>query len=559
MGYLIFDTETTGLPKDFSAPVSNSFNWPRVVQIAWQFHDYKGTLLESSSFLIDPNNFEVPFEAEKIHGISTALAKKEGIPLEKALTDFLSILKKTSLVVGHNIGFDIKVILAEFYRLNISNTLDKLPILDTCSEKTAFICKIQGGKKGKYKFPKLSELYSFLFNTSFQEAHNASADVEATSRCFFELIQRNTYSSNELFITESSLQEFINSNTSPFPNIGLKHENFQKKSLALQQESKVKTGEEIALSKELLEAPFFHIRNFSQYSILESTISIKNLLQAVIKNKMPAVGLTDKGNMMGVFNFIETINAYNKSIDEDSKKIKPIIGCEFNICNNALDKTKKNNGHSIVLLCKNKLGYQNLCKLSSFSFLEGFYYVPRIDYETLLKYKENLLVLSGGIEGDISKRILSLGIDNAEIQLKWWLTHFKEDFYLEITDHDLEEEKRVAPELIKFSQKYGAKLIATNHNFYLNPEDWMAQDILICIKEGQKQTTSIGIGRGFRKGLPNQNFYFRESLEIKKKFSTIAQAILNQQEFLEKIDFLILNKRYYFLLLIFLKNLKKIL
>ena len=135
--YLIFDTETTGLPKRWDAPISDTDNWPRCIQIAWQLHDDMGKLIDHQDYLVIPEGFEIPYDAEKIHGISTALAKENGIPLEEVLEKFNDALSKTTFVVGQNVGFDINIMGAEFHRLGIANPLQDLPVLDTCTEETA--------------------------------------------------------------------------------------------------------------------------------------------------------------------------------------------------------------------------------------------------------------------------------------------------------------------------------------------------------------------------------------------------------------------------------------
>ena len=134
---LIFDTETTGLPKRWDAPYTDTDNWPRVIQIAWQLHDEMGHLIEAQDFLVQPDGFDIPYDAERIHGISTALAQKEGIPLVEMLEKFNIALSKTKFVVGQNLKFDLNVTGSEFVRAQISNDLQELPVLDTCTEHTA--------------------------------------------------------------------------------------------------------------------------------------------------------------------------------------------------------------------------------------------------------------------------------------------------------------------------------------------------------------------------------------------------------------------------------------
>ena len=160
--YLIFDTETTGLPRNYNAPISDSNNWPRAVQIAWQLHDEWGTPIEHQDFLITPDGFDIPYDAEKVHGISTLLAEKQGVPIAEVFAAFNEALSKAQYVVGQNIGFDINIMGAEFYRYGVESPLDKLPVIDTCTEATANLCKIEGGRGGKYKFPSLTELAYLL-------------------------------------------------------------------------------------------------------------------------------------------------------------------------------------------------------------------------------------------------------------------------------------------------------------------------------------------------------------------------------------------------------------
>ena len=172
--YLIFDTETTGLPKNWRAPISDTDNWPRCIQIAWQVHDEIGNLLENKSYIIKPVDFDIPYESEKIHGISTQLAEKEGDDLQKVLNEFNKSISKSKFVIGHNVNFDLNVIGCEFYRNNITSNIELVDILDTCTELTADLCKLPGGRGGKFKLPTLTELHKFLFQAPFQEAHNLS-------------------------------------------------------------------------------------------------------------------------------------------------------------------------------------------------------------------------------------------------------------------------------------------------------------------------------------------------------------------------------------------------
>lgn len=143
--YLIFDTETTGLPKNWKAPITDVDNWPRAVQIAWQLHDEMGDLIEHQDYLINPEGYNIPYDAEQIHGITTQLAQEQGKSLEEVLKLFNEALAKTKFVVGQNVRFDLNIMGCEFHRLGIATSLNKLPVLDTCTEKTALLCQIPGG------------------------------------------------------------------------------------------------------------------------------------------------------------------------------------------------------------------------------------------------------------------------------------------------------------------------------------------------------------------------------------------------------------------------------
>ena len=549
--YLIFDTETTGLPRRWDAPITDTDNWPRAVQIAWQLHDKWGKLIEHQDFLITPDGFNIPYDAEKVHGISTELAESKGVPIQQVFEKFNEALKKSQYVVGQNIGFDINIMGAEFYRYGVETQLTQMPVLDTCTEITADLCKIPGGRGGRFKLPTLTELHEFLFGIPFAEAHNATADVEATTRCFFELIRQGEGFS-EKDIPASYITEFKEHNPYPIQSIGLKHINLKEASDEIRKAQQAEGGlsqQQIAENVALLEnAPFVHLHNHTQFSVLQSTTSIRDLVKKTAQEKMPAVALTDSGNMMAAFHFVKEISGHNKSAKaknaEATEKgenptetiIKAIVGCEFNVCENHLDKSHQDNGYQLVILAKNKKGYHNLAKMASIAFTKGFYYVPRIDKEIIKQYKSDLIVLSGGMNGEISSKVLNIGQKQAEDALIWWKEEFGDDFYIEIMRHGQEDENRVNQTLVEFSENHNIKLIATNNTFYIDQKDANAHDILLCVKDGEKQSTPIGRGRGHRFGMPNQEYFYKSSAEMKALFKDIPQAILNIQEVVDKIE-----------------------
>ena len=551
--YLIFDTETTGLPKRWDAPITDTDNWPRCIQIAWQLHDAMGNCIEHQDYLVKPDGFNIPYDAEKIHGISTELAQEQGVSLSEVLERFNIALSKTKFVVGQNVKFDLNIMGAEFVRKDVTNQLQERPVLDTCTEHTATLCQLPGGRYGKFKLPTLTELHQYLFNVPFGEAHNATADVEATTRCFLELIRRKQYTKEQLDVQPDYFENFTQENRDTVQLIGLKHVNLKRESakinvrLQKQQAESVPTETDKEAASKLAEVDFVHLHNHSQFSILQSTISIKDLVAAAAKEDMPAVALTDHGNMMGAFHFVRAVGNHNKKVkaqhaeveksgeEKKGKIIKPIIGCEFFVCENHTDKSRKDNGYQIVLLAKTKKGYHNLAKLSSAAFTEGFYYLPRIDRKLIEHYKEDLICLTGNLHGEVPSKVLNIGKNQAEEALLWWKETFGDDLYIELMRHDQEDENRVNPVLIEFAKKHNVKLLATNNTYYVDQENANAHDILLCVKDGEKQATPIGRGRGYRYGLPNQEYYFKSSEEMKALFRDVPEAIVNINDVVDKI------------------------
>jgi len=529
--YLIFDTETTGLPKRWDAPLSDSENWPRCIQIAWQIHEAKGNLIAHKDYLIQPDDFTIPFDSEQIHGISTALATSEGVPLATVLSEFEEALKEVSFVVGHNVSFDRNIMGAEFIRAGLADPLDQKAVIDTCTEETAQLCQLPGGRGGKFKLPTLGELYHFLFQDSFEEAHNATADVEATSRAFLELMRQEKLHPEATGYAEDTNE--LKTITVPFQLAGLKHQNLKEASKKLKKEIKSPITVEPSVDGVLADVSYVHLHNHSQFSVLQATSRVCQLVGAAAQYQMPALALTDHANLMGAFHFIKAVKAHNQ---EAEQKIKPIIGCEFYVCEDHLDKSRRDDGYQIVFLAKNKNGYHNLAKLTSAAYVSGFYYVPRIDRKLIEQYKEDLIVLTGNTYGEVPSKILNIGDRQAEEALLWWHEQFREDLYIEVMRHGEEGEDRANEILIQFSKKHQIPLIATNNTYYTNKEEANAHDILLCVKEGEKQATPIGRGRGFRYGFPNQEYYFKSQEEMKTLFQDLPEAVLNIESLIEKIE-----------------------
>lgn len=537
--FLIFDTETTGLPKDFNAPVSDSDNWPRVVQLAWQMHDAKGELIGVKNYIIKPDGFSIPFMSQKIHGISTERAEKQGRPLQEVIEEFEKDLKTIDYLVGHNLEFDLDVTAAEHYRLGFDSVMLKKKVVDTKEASTDF-CQIPGGRGGKFKWPKLEELHTKLFGKSFDAAHNAAADVEATTRCFLELIRLEVIAAKDLGLDQSFTEEFIGANPKPIKAIGLNIEPFGAEDFKpdLAEGTDRPTGEEVDI-EELQGVPFTHLHNHTQYSILQSTTDITKMVEKAYKEGMPAVAITDTSNLMGAFHFVNAVEKINKN---EKHRLKAIVGVELNVCKDRLDRTRKDNGYLQVFLAKNKKGYHNLAKLSSAGYIEGFYYVPRIDKQILQEHKGDFIALTGGLKAEIPDLILNHGVEQAEEAFRWWKEQFGDDFYVELNRHGLEEEEVVNQTLLEFAKKYDVKVIAANNTFYLDQKDSVSHDIMLCVKEGEKRATEVGRGRGKRFGFPNDSFYFKGTREMKELFADIPEAIINTNEIVDKVEPFILRQ-----------------
>jgi len=182
--YMIIDCETTGLPRSWKAPVTDLENWPRVIQLAWALYDGTDALLESGVRLVRPDGFTIPHEAQRVHHIRTERALLEGRGLREVAADFSSAAARAEVIVAHNIKFDEKVISAEYLRLNQELPFRSKKRICTMERSTEY-CRIPGPYG--YKWPTLSQLYRALFQSDYQEAHDAGADVAACARCFFEL------------------------------------------------------------------------------------------------------------------------------------------------------------------------------------------------------------------------------------------------------------------------------------------------------------------------------------------------------------------------------------
>lgn len=267
---------------------------------------------------------------------------------------------------------------------------------------------------------------------------------------------------------------------------------------------------------------FVHLHIHTEYSLLDGAARIKKLVDVAKSYNMPALAITDHGNMYGAIAFYKACKA---------KGIKPIIGCEVYITEDLNVKSGKGNHAHLILLVKNEQGYKNLAKLNSIAFVDGFYYKPRIDYKTLEQYSEGLIVLSGCLGADIPQAILNRQYDEAERIVQWFKRVFKDDFYIELQNHLMEEQIVVNEKLREYAAKYDIKKVATNDVHYIYKEDSEMQDVLMCVQMGKT------LDDPNRLKFPSTEFYLKTYEEMQAVFPADPDALANTLEVAEKCNY----------------------
>jgi DNA polymerase-3 subunit alpha len=297
---------------------------------------------------------------------------------------------------------------------------------------------------------------------------------------------------------------------------------------------------------------FSHLHVHTQFSLLDGAANISELYKKAVKDNMPALAITDHGNMFGVFNFVAEAAKYNTK--ENPHVIKPIVGCEFYLVDNrhkrAFTKEDKDVRYHQLFLAKNATGYKNLIKLTSLGYMEGLYgKYPRIDKELVVKYHEGLIATTCCLGASVPRTILKKGEAEAEKEFKWWLDLFGEDYYVELQRHNIPEQNKVNEVLISFALKYQVKIIASNDSHYVNREDYNAHDILLCINTGEKQSTEKfkdgdedASVKGKRFAFYNDEFYFKNTAEMQELFKDVPQATDNTNEIVDKVEILKLKQ-----------------
>jgi len=270
---------------------------------------------------------------------------------------------------------------------------------------------------------------------------------------------------------------------------------------------------------------FVHLHLHTEYSLLDGAAKISEIADKAIAEGQDAVAITDHGVMYGAVEFYKSLKA---------KGIKPIIGCEVYVASRSrLMKEGKqdSSGNHLILLCKNEVGYRNLCYMVSLSFIDGFYTKPRIDFDLLKKHSEGLVALSGCVAGKIPQYMLSGSMDAAEKTALEYRSVFGDDFYLEIQNHGLDDERKIAYGIKLISEKYDIPMVATNDVHYINRRDADTQAILMCI-----QTNNV-ITDGKPFGFETDEFYFKSTAEMKALFSGYKSAVENTVKIAEKCNF----------------------
>ncbi|RRB07028.1 DNA polymerase III subunit alpha [Larkinella rosea] len=291
---------------------------------------------------------------------------------------------------------------------------------------------------------------------------------------------------------------------------------------------------------------FSHLHCHTQYSLLDGQAEIKKLIKKAKSDNMPAVAITDHGNMFGVFEFVA---------EAAKQGIKPVVGCEFYVVEDhtkkQFTKEQKDIRYHQLLLAKNPTGYKNLIKLCSLGYMEGLYgKYPRITKALIDQYKEGLIASTCCIGASVPKTILKKGEEAGEKEFQWWLDRFGEDYYVELQRHEIPDQIKVNEVLVKFARKYNVKIIASNDSHYVDREDWVAHDILLCVNTNEKLSTpsekEFNDEEGFKKGTRfaffSDQFYFKNTQEMSTLFRDLPEAIDNTNEIVDKVETLKLKR-----------------
>ena len=271
---------------------------------------------------------------------------------------------------------------------------------------------------------------------------------------------------------------------------------------------------------------FCHLHTHTEYSLLDGSNKIKNYIERVKELGMNSAAITDHGNMYGVIEFYKTAKAAD---------IKPVIGCEVYVAPGSRFEREASHGddryYHLILLAENNQGYANLMKIVSIGYIEGYYYRPRVDFETLQKYHEGLICMSACLAGEINRYISRGFYEEAKAVAKRYQDCFgKNNFFLELQDHGIPEQKRVNQQLMRMSQELGIELVCTNDVHYTYASDVEAHDVLLCIQTGKKVSDED------RMRYEGGQFYVKSEEEMCKLFPYAREAVENTQKIADRCN-----------------------
>lgn len=268
---------------------------------------------------------------------------------------------------------------------------------------------------------------------------------------------------------------------------------------------------------------FVHLHVHSHYSLLDGAAPVKGIIDAARRFRMPAIAITDHGNMFGA------IELYQYAL---KRGVKPIIGYEAYLTSGShKDRAREHSPYHLVLLARNLEGYRNLVKLSTIGFTEGFYYKPRIDYELLEKYSEGVIALSACLAGEVAQHLLKEDREAAKTAIKRYQKIFgPENFYVEIQDHGIADQQKILDALVEIARACDAPIVATNDSHYIKPEDWEAQDALLCLN------TNAKIDDPDRYRFETREFYLKSPQEMSDIFAKYPDAISNTLRIAERCN-----------------------
>ncbi|WP_103018982.1 DNA polymerase III subunit alpha [Salinibacter altiplanensis] len=272
---------------------------------------------------------------------------------------------------------------------------------------------------------------------------------------------------------------------------------------------------------------FSHLHCHTQYSLLDGAAGIDNLIESAERRDIPAVAITDHGNLYGVPEFYTTAK---------NSDVQPIIGCEFYLTPSGIQDQSDPTRYHQVLLAKSQTGYENLMQLSSTSFLEGFYYKPRIDLSLLREHHEGLVATTCCLQGQVPQMILNEGEAAARQKFEEYLDIFGDDYYIEIQDHDIDDQHTVNEVLLRWAKEYDVEVLATNDVHYVNQQDHEAQDILLCLQTGDDYNDPN------RMRFSNDQFYLKDSEGMTEALTGIPEefqreALVNTNKVADKCSF----------------------